>query len=320
MTRFASGFAPRLEAMLSFRITRGLKEDAHLRNLLRFDKFCAEHCFDSCELTAEIVYSWLDAETKLDARGLPKKASTIRQFGLYLRAIGENAHVLPEKFATNASGFSPYIFTDNELAALFAEIDKLPGSKDEPFFNIIAPVLFRMIYTCGLRPNEGRELLAENINLDTGEIMITHTKHNKDRLIVMSDDMLAMCRKYKSQRAIFGTKSAYFFPAKNDGALTSAKLLAALNKAWTAAASSSFNPSPNRIRVYDLRHRFASACLNRWLDEGRDLMVMLPYLRAYMGHGSMNETAYYIHILPENLTKSSAIDWKIFNDMFPEVG
>ena len=78
-------------------------------------------------------------------------------------------------------------------------------------------------------------------------------------------------------------------------------------------------PIPPRIRVYDLRHRFASACLNRWLDEGRDLMAMLPYLREYMGHGSLNETAYYIHILPENLTKSPAIDWDVFNNMFPEV-
>ncbi|MDR1247359.1 MAG: hypothetical protein LBK57_10100 [Clostridiales Family XIII bacterium] len=63
----------------------------------------------------------------------------------------------------------------------------------------------------------------------------------------------------------------------------------------------------------------ASACLNNWLDEGKDLMAMLPYLRAYMGHGSLNETAYYIHILPENLMKSSAVDWNKFNAMFPEV-
>ena len=40
--------------------------------------------------------------------------------------------------------------------------------------NEILPVLFRLIYTCALRPNEGRELLAENDNLETGEILITH--------------------------------------------------------------------------------------------------------------------------------------------------
>jgi integrase len=73
------------------------------------------------------------------------------------------------------------------------------------------------------------------------------------------------------------------------------------------------------VRVYNLRHRFASAVLNRWLDEGRDLYAMLPYLRAYMGHGTLSETAYYIHILPENLRKSPGIDWRVFDEMIPEV-
>ena len=48
-------------------------------------------------------------------------------------------------------------------------------------------------------------------------------------------------------------------------------------------------------------------------------MAMLPFLREYMGHSHLSETAYYIHILPENIIKSSAIDWDKFNDMFPEV-
>ena len=73
------------------------------------------------------------------------------------------------------------------------------------------------------------------------------------------------------------------------------------------------------MRVYDLRHRFASARLNLWLDNGENLMAMLPFLRAYMGHKDLSETAYYVHILPENIVKTSAIDWEKFNAMFPEV-
>ena len=48
-------------------------------------------------------------------------------------------------------------------------------------------------------------------------------------------------------------------------------------------------------------------------------MAMLPFLREYMGHKNLSETAYYIHILPENLIKSPAIDWDKFNAMFQEV-
>jgi integrase len=68
-----------------------------------------------------------------------------------------------------------------------------------------------------------------------------------------------------------------------------------------------------------LRHRFASARLNRWLDEGANLNNKLVYLMAYMGHDHINETRYYIHILLENLVKSAGIDWDTLNSIIPEV-
>jgi integrase len=319
MSEFTSAFAPKIDAMLAYRTARGFKEETSLLNLLQFDGFCAEHYPEADKLTSEIVWGWLGEETSAEVRSFTSRSSTIRQFGLYLNAVHEDAYVLPEKLRTRKPGAIPYNFTDDELTALFTEIDRLPANPNEPFLTEIAPVLFRLTYTCGLRPNEGREMLTENVNLDTGEIVITNTKRGKDRIVVMSDDMLGMCRRYNARRGIFGGGSLYFFPAKGGSAFTSAKIFAAFNRAWTAAVCSPQNPVPPSVRVYDLRHRFASARLNRWLDDGCDLFSMLPYLREYMGHHSLNETAYYIHILPENLMKSSAVDWAKFNAMFAEV-
>jgi len=73
------------------------------------------------------------------------------------------------------------------------------------------------------------------------------------------------------------------------------------------------------VRVYDLRHRFASAALVRWLNNGAELGTKLAYLQAYMGHASLNETLYYVHILPENLVQSSGINWGDFDDIVPDV-
>jgi integrase len=52
---------------------------------------------------------------------------------------------------------------------------------------------------------------------------------------------------------------------------------------------------------YTLRHNYATRTLARWVDEGRDLGVWLPYLSAYMGHATSTETAYYIHLLPQRI-------------------
>jgi integrase len=319
VNNFESAFAPKLDAFLAFRTARGFKNTSPTANLLRFDKFSAQHYPGDTELTSEIVYAWIDAETILSPRMLNYRASTIRQFGIYLCAVDEESFVLTEKFCTNKSLNIPFNFTDAELTALFAEIDRLPAGKGEPFLNVIAPTMFRLTYTCGLRPNESRELLCDNIDLKSGAVTIINTKKHKDRIVVMSDDMLAMCRKYDSKRMTFARDNPYFFPSSTGGSFRSERIQSALAKAWTSAMCSKDCPLPPRIRVYDLRHRFASACLNRWLDEGRDLMAMLPYLREYMGHDSLNETAYYIHILPENLAKSPAVNWGAFDKMFPEV-
>src|SRR5665648_593305 len=90
-------------------------------------------------------------------------------------------------------------------------------------------------------------------------------------------------------------------------------------KCWTQANPETDISKLPRLRVYDLRHRFTSAVLNKWLDEGRNLYAMLPFLSAYMGHSSLSATAYYIHLLPENLVKSAGIDWLSFDQLIPEV-
>jgi hypothetical protein len=57
----------------------------------------------------------------------------------------------------------------------------------------------------------------------------------------------------------------------------------------------------------------------KWLNEGEDINAKLPYLSAYMGHVNFADTAYYIHLLPDNIIRSSNIDWKHFNSLIPEV-
>ena len=259
---------------------------------------------------------WLDEQHSVVAR----KASAVRLLGNYMQALGKDAYVLYDGYATNETNPSAYILTDDELTALFRAIDKTEPTNKEPFLHEITPVLYRLIYTCGLRPNEGRELKQENINLKTGEIFITNTKWKKERLVVMSQDMLSMCRSYNKRREVFARGNEYFFPSfGGDGPLGKYQLSYYLRDAWVRANLSVNEKKLPHIRVYDLRHRFASAALMRWLDLGVPLGSKLAYLRAYMGHNTLSDTAYYIHLLPENLVKSAGIDWGAFDEIIPEV-
>ena len=315
MRDFVSKLAPSIEAFLCYRTALGFSRKSYLPYFISIDRFFANNYPEDDYLTQAAVMEWMDDQWG----NVQNKATAVRALGKYLSAIGKESFVLPPKTirALRTTRFGPHIFTDNELHTLFQAVDVTPATKAEPFLNEIAPVLFRLIYTCGLRPNEGSNLECQNLNLKTGEILIVGTKHNKDRLIVMSNDMLKLCRSYNGRRAIFAKDNTFFFPSWSGGALSSRQLTVCFRDCWARAYPDHSN-LPN-IRVYDLRHRFASAALNRWLDSGQDLNAKLPYLRAYMGHNHLDETLYYVHLLPENLRKSPGIKWDAFDAIMPEV-
>jgi len=318
MICFISAFASSLEAMLSYREALGFSRSSYEYKLLSFDRFCAEHYPGSETMTKELVIKWVENEVAKKCSNIRDKEAAVRFFGKYLNAIGKTAYILPQKYISDAKRKvkSPYVFTDEEVASLFRATDTI---KAKPFASVIAPVIFRLIYTCGLRPNEGRELKRANINFSTGEILITKTKRKRERIVVMSDDMLRLCRSFDTRRSIFAKDSEYFFPARDGGAYGTNQLGQLFKKCWNSAnPETDISVLPN-VRIYDLRHRFASAVLNRWLDEGRNLYAMLPYLRAYMGHSKLSDTAYYIHLLPENLLQSAGINWAELDEMIPEV-
>lgn len=312
---FVSHFGTDLENMIRLKVFLGGAESTYLNCAQHFDRFCFEKYPDADCLTEPLALSWIK-DAGAAAGAVLSRLAFERGFATYLNSVGKLAYVLPDRFASGRSIFVPYIFTDRELSALFREIDAYQCPK-EPFRPILLSTYFRLTYTCGLRPNEGRMLKKQNVDLDTGEVQIVNTKMQKSRVVVMSDDMRSMTRTYATLRDIACPDSEYFFPAP-DGSPYTARWMQGKFKLFFFCA----NPDIPReflppVRAYDLRHRFATAVLNRWLDEKKDIQSRLPYLRTYMGHKDIESTAYYIHLLPENLVKSAGIDWESMGQIFP---
>lgn len=315
MTSFTSRFGADLENMIRLKVSLGGAESTYLDRTKNFDCFCSKYYPEADCLTEPLALGWLkDAGTATGA--ILSRLAFERGFASYLKAIGKPAYVLPERFASGRSIFVLYIFTDGELSALFREIDSYQYPK-EPLRPVLLSTYFRLTYTCGLRPNEGRTLKKQDVDLHTGEMRILNTKMQKSRMVVMSDDMLSMARDYAALRDVVCSDSEYFFPS-TDGDPYSSRWMQEKFKRFFARA----NPNIPKeflppVRVYDLRHRFATSVLNRWLNEKKDIHSRLPYLRTYMGHKDLESTAYYIHLLPENLVKSAGIDWEGMEGIFP---
>ncbi len=317
MKRFISKLAPAIDAYLEFRTAIGRSTSCCIRHLELFDCYYHEHYPESESLNQEAVLGWMTHEAAKKNNSLSYKASSIRQFAKYM---GNGSYVLPIDFSPKKSSFTPYIFTDKELTSLFKAAENLTlKEKCDPFLLEVIPVLLRLLYTCGLRPTEGRLLKRINICFETGEILIVGTKAHKERIVMMSDDMLTLCKQFDAQRTISVSSSEYFFVHSDGSPLQGCELRDFLRLCWTKANPETPQKILPNIRPYDLRHRFASAILQKWLDEGQNLYAMLPYLRSYMGHQDFSSTSYYIHILPENLLSSPRVDWDKMDAIMPEV-
>jgi integrase len=315
MINFKSKLAPVIKEYLEVRKAMGYS-DIHEKHLASFDDYCREYYPGLETITKESARGWVKYEIARGKGGMYNKISSVRFLARY---IGNGAYVLPTTTVPGKPKCTPYILTDDELSRLFIIADTNVEGTTDSSVKAMFPTLLRLLYTCGLRPGEARLIKRDNINFDTGEIFIEKTKQRKDRIVVMSNDMLLQCRKYDVIRSITAPQGKYFFARYDGTPIPDYRLSLVFRSCWRRAnADVPVNMLP-KVRPYDMRHRFASAVLQKWLDEGRDLYAMLPYLRAYMGHGQISETAYYIHLLPENLINSSGVDWSGIDTVSPEV-
>jgi integrase/recombinase XerD len=314
---FNSLFAKQMNNMLQYKEALGYSRSTYYKFLLNFDKFCTQHFPEESVLTKKLVMEWGRKKSGENSNGVKRRLIAIREFGKYLDSVDIMAYIVPSEMIGSFKPFLPYIFTDLELNAFFHATDNIPAHKLSPFREITAPVLFRLLYCCGLRPNEIRNIKCCDINLDTGILYIRETKIHKDRTIVISKDMVDLCNKYDTRIKFVYIDRRYFFQNPKGNPYTAGWIQNLFWKCWDIAGISDFHGS--RPRVSDFRHNYATQTLQKWMDEGKDLYVCLPYLSAYMGHSNFSETAYYIHLLPERLIESSAINWDKFDAIIPEV-
>lgn len=315
---YKSCFAPFIKGVLDTRKTLGYACHPYASLYQNFDQYCVSNHSEETVLTEKIVHSWVINNSDITL-GTAQRASAMRFLAEYIQLTGQEAYLLPTRYFNLQPTTERYIFSDSELTALFSEIDRIPKCKKVPYSDLMLPVLFRLIYTCGLRPREGRELERKHINLDTGEILITNTKKKKERFVVMAEDMRILCVNYDRMRQFFYADNPYFFPGSETGTIKDSWLNRRFQLCWKRANPHLSPAELPHVTIYNLRHRFATFNINRWLEQGKDMNAMLPKLRTYMGHYTLSETAYYIHILPENLSKNKGIDWSSFTDIIPEV-
>jgi integrase/recombinase XerD len=286
-----------MEGLIEEKKSLGNPYETSARILKAFSVFCVNQFPDETTLTKEMAMHWAQKRPDEHVNGLARRITPIRQLAKYMNRIGIEAYIIPAGIPGKLVRYVPHIFTDRELQAFFAEIDRCVLSPFSPARHLIIPVFFRLLYCCGLRSSEARLLNVEDVDLGNGQVTIRHSKGNKDRNVMMSEEVLNLCRIYDSKVSrLFPTRLA-FFPNQSGKHYNRNLIDYWFHLFWKKTELT--NLSGNPPRVHDFRHTFAVKRLNLWVEEGKDLNACLPYLSMYLGHVHLTATDYYLHFVPE---------------------
>lgn len=253
------------------------------------------------ELPKELVEAWTAKRPGETETTRLRRVGWIRGLANYMVRMGYEAHVVPGKQGYACRGsYDPYIFTDAELASLFAAADALavgaPLSQRAQGATIL-----RLLYSSGLRCGEACSLSKGDVDLAAGVLTVRQAKNGKDRLVPLHPAMAASLRDFHNAASASHPQyggHAMFWSLPEGRPMTTSFVYRFFRKAlWEAGMS--HGGRGKGPRVHDLRFTFACHRLRAWVREGADVNAMMPVLAAYMGHADTRCTEYYLRLTAE---------------------
>lgn len=299
----------------------GCLYNTEAKKLSEFSRFTLAFEAPDNTLTEEIVRAWIARKPTDSDRNQYARFSLISQFARYMERMGHSAFVpRPNEIGRVHKTFVPYIFTHEEIRAFFMAADAMTYSSKSvaPRRHLIMPLLFRMLYCCGLRVSEATRLLAEDVDLDAGILTIRESKFGKTRYVPMSTELTAACADYDRTRLV-GKNADWFFAAPDGGHYDTRTIYGVFRELlWKAGISHSGRGKGPR--THDFRHTFCVHCLQKWVEQGADPTTVLPRLTTYLGHNGFSTTEQYLRMTAEVYPEISAMMQEKYGYVIPTVG
>ncbi|TCE54103.1 phage integrase [Bifidobacterium longum subsp. longum] len=292
---FVGPLAGESEEYIRFKASMGRHGATRVRVLRSFDRHCLEH--GAVRLERGVVERWIAHRIDANPGGCRSWFSYIRDFGRWMRlAHDPDAYVLSDQWKAGSPRPTPYLLTDRE-AALFL---RAAGTLESPSpWAWQSRAFFMLMACCGLRTREVRRLAVGHVDHKARSIDVVDSKAGRSRRLPVGDEVAAeLLECDQRSRERFGDDRPAFFVTSTGNPVSPGMPGVVFRRVWTRAGLE-WPQAGKRPRPYDFRHRFAFANIERWTRDGVDVMAMLPYLAAYMGHAGIDSTLYYVHASPD---------------------
>lgn len=299
----------------------GCLYNTEAKKMSEFSRFTLTFDFPQNTLPKEVVQAWIAKRPTDSDRNQYARFSLISQFAQYMERLGYPAYVPKrDEIGKLHKRFIPYIFSHEEIRAFFEAVDSMrcPPKSCAPRRRQIMPVLFRMLYCCGLRVSEATNLLASDVDLEHGILIIRNSKFGKTRYVPMSAELTAVCIAYADGRPV-GQAGADWFFAAPDGGHYSDRAIYSIFRDLLWEAGISHGGRGNGPRLHDFRHTFCVHSLQRWTMQGLDPTTLLPRLAAYLGHNDFSATEQYLRMTAEAYPEVSRRMEEMYGYLIPSM-
>ena len=223
---------------------------------------------------------WLSMRN-VSRKSISRKLSSLKTFFTYLEDNNEISHnpaemVKPPK--------------QNQKLPRIENSEDISKMMEEDFIStkmkLRNSTIIEVLYGSGMRVSELRNLLLENINLESGEIKVKG-KGNKERIVLIGEKAVNSIKKYLYFERKTTSNTNYLFLNKFGNPISTRSIQRIVKKySQMAGLHEDFH-------THTLRHSFAT----HMLDGGADIKVVQELL----GHSSPTTTQIYTHISKEKM-------------------
>ncbi|MCK5133067.1 MAG: tyrosine-type recombinase/integrase [Candidatus Sabulitectum sp.] len=168
----------------------------------------------------------------------------------------------------------PKVLSKNEIKRIFDSCN-----------NIKHRCILMLIYSAGLRRSELINMKVDDIHSERMLISIRAAKGNKDRISLLSENMLNSLRSYYKEYR----PREHLFEGLHGGKYSASSVANILKNAALKAGIK------KRVTPHMLRHSFAT----HLLEQGTDLR----YIQELLGHSSTKTTEIYTHVSRQAINK-----------------
>ncbi|MVX67377.1 tyrosine-type recombinase/integrase [Clostridium chromiireducens] len=313
--KYTGPLSEMLEGFIRQKRALGCQYNSEAGCLAVFDRFTMNFNFEKNTLPKYVVDEWIRKKPNEKNLTQIKRINLIKQVGQYIKDQGQESYIPPSKFTSiNTPIYIPYIFSAEEIKLLLQYADAYQSTIRSPYLHLIVPVVFRILYGCGLRVSEVLRLQVKDIDLEHRVLTIRNTKFSKDRYVPMASSLNEKCSDYLKRMHPIANPEDYFIKSPSGYKYTQEAVYywfrVILWKIGISHGGKGHGP-----RVHDLRHTFAVHCLKRWVLNEKDITAALPVLSAYLGHSDLRGTQIYLRLTADLFPSiSTTMDKKFGGD------